>query len=262
MPVTTAVVTGASSGIGRALAEEIAGDGYDLVLIARRADRLDALAAELSVRHGAAVEVLVADLTSPRDLERVVRRLEDDRRPVDRLVNCAGAAAYGSFSELPVERLVAQSRLHLEVPLRLMHAVLPQLLARRTGGVLNVASTAGLQATPGLAAYAASKAALVCLSESVHHEVRRARVQVTCVCPGYTRTELQDRAGVDAGALPDRWWMSAESVARSAWRGHRRGRALVVPGTLNRAGATGLRHVPRGVAARASGRLVARITTC
>lgn len=253
----TCVVTGASSGIGEAFARLLVRNGWNVVLVARRQDRLARLAAEL----GPAVEPFAADLLDEGDLRRVVGRLRSESEPVDCLLNNAGITDYTHFadSQLPLAR--AQVDLHISVPMQLTHAVLPQMLRRGDGGILNIASTAGLHAAPGLAAYSASKAALIAFSESLHEETRRQGVRVTCACPGYTRTELQEAAGADATHLPAFLWMTADDVARSAWRAHERGKALVVPGPANALSAVGLRFLPRKAARLATSRVVARVRT-
>jgi short-subunit dehydrogenase len=257
--MSTVLITGASSGIGEALARLLAGQGHRLVLVARRLDRLEALAAALDRDRTGCVELLPADLLDSDGIAHVEARLRDEGMPVDELVNNAGVALYGPFVDAAPAATQAQFAMHVDVPMRLMHAALPGMVARRQGGVLNIASTAGLQATPGLAAYAASKSALIALSEAVHDEVRPHGVRVTCTAPGYTRTELQQAAGVDASRLPNYMWTSPERVAKSAWQHHTQGRALHVPGALNAISAVALRLGPRRAARAAGAALVRRV---
>ncbi|MGO4613162.1 SDR family NAD(P)-dependent oxidoreductase [Nocardia sp. 2YAB30] len=252
------LITGASSGIGSAFAQLLAENGHDLIVVARRAGRLTELAENLA-DTGAHIEILAADLQDRDDVRRVENRLSSRTEPVHHLLNNAGVTDYVRFADSDVDRAVAQMVLHAEVPMRLMRAALPQLISRGSGGVLNIASTAGLQATPGLAAYAASKAALVALSESIHHEVKPFGVQVSCVCPGYTRTELQEAAGVDASGLPRMSWMNAAAVAHAGWRGYQRGRALIIPGAVNRAAAAALRYAPRTTSRRVTANVVKKV---
>ncbi|MFE3748243.1 SDR family NAD(P)-dependent oxidoreductase [Bacillus subtilis] len=237
----TALITGASSGIGGAFTRLLAREGWHVVAVGRDRGRLDALAEEVGA------EVLVADLLDAHDLAAVEDRV---RAGVQLLVNNAGYTTYGSFADLGLEPELGQLTLHTAVPLRLCHAA-AQTMAPGSR-IINIASLAGLSAAPGLASYAASKAALISLSESLHHELRSKQVTVTCVCAGYTRTELQTRAGVDASALPSPMWATPEFVATKALSASERGHALVIPGRLNALTATLMRHLPRSVARRAA----------
>jgi len=225
-----ALVTGASSGIGRAIAVRLAADGSDLIVVARRADRLEALADELRSAHRVKVDVLVADVTDPDQLAAVEDRLRTGAPPVDLLVNNAGAGGQGSFADIPVAWQESQIRLNVLAPVRLTHAALERMLPRGQGGVLNVSSIAGLQPMPHLATYAATKAYLSSFTHAVHEEVRRQGVTVTALLPGFTRTEFHDAAGMNRSVAPGAAWMSAEVVARAGLRAVGRGRAQCVPG--------------------------------
>ncbi|MBF6327112.1 SDR family NAD(P)-dependent oxidoreductase [Nocardia transvalensis] len=244
----TAVVTGASSGIGAAFARLLARQGWHVVAVGRDRRRLDELAAEIGA------EVLVADLLDTHDLALVENRV---REGVQLLINNAGYTTYGNFAELELPAELGQLTLHAAVPLRLCHAA-AQTMAPG-GRIINIASLAGLGAAPGLASYGASKAALISLSESLHHELRGKAITVTCVCAGYTRTELQARAGVDASALPSAMWADPEFVARRALAASERGRALTIPGRLNTITAALLRHLPRSLSRHAAARTYARV---
>jgi len=250
-----ALVTGASSGIGRAFAVALAASGTDLVLVARRADRLDELAAELRTEHGIEVEVLVADLTEDGDLAEVEARLGDEAEPVDLLVNNAGFATSGRFADLPVDGEVAEIRLNVVAPVRLTRAALPGMVERGHGGVVNVSSIAALQPLPHWATYAATKAYLTSFSEAVHEEVRGNGVAVLALMPGFTHTEFHGHVGVPPVGIPGPLWMEADQVVRSALAAIGHGRASRVPGVLNRVVATVSRLTPRGV----SRRVVARV---
>ena len=225
-----ALVTGASSGIGRAIAVRLAADGSDLIVVARREDRLEALAAELRAAHGVKVDVLVADVTEPDQLARVEERLRTGSPPVDLLVNNAGAGGQGAFASIPLDWQETQIRLNVLAPVRLTYAVLEPMLARGHGGVLNVSSIAGLQPMPGVATYAATKAYLSSFSHALHEEVRRQGVSVTALLPGFTRTEFHDVAGMNRSVVPSGAWMSPDTVARAGLRAIARGRAQCVPG--------------------------------
>ena len=189
-----ALVTGASSGIGRAIAVQLAADGSDLIVVARRRDKLDELAQELRAAHGVTVDVVVADVTDPEQLAALEDRLRTGSPSVDLLVNNAGAGGQGAFAELPLERHESQIRLNVLAPVRLTHAALGPMLARGRGGVLNVSSIAGLQPMPYVTTYAATKAYLSSFSHALHEEVRGHGVVVTNLLPGFTRTEFHDAA--------------------------------------------------------------------
>jgi len=227
---STALVTGASSGIGRAIAVRLAAGGSDLVVVARRRERLEELARELESAHGVKVEVLVADVTDPVQLATVEARLRAGAPPVDLLVNNAGLGAQGDFADIALEWQESQIRLNVLAPVRLSHAALESMLNRGGGGILNVSSIAGLQPMPHLATYAATKAYLSSFSHALHEEVRGRGVTVTALLPGFTRTEFHEAAGMSRSMVPGPAWMSADTVARAGLRAVGRGRAQCVPG--------------------------------
>jgi len=245
-----ALVTGASSGIGRAIAVQLAADGSDLIVVARRRDRLEALAEELRAAHGVTVDVVVADVTDPGQLAALEERLRTGSPSVDLLVNNAGAGGQGAFAELPLDRQEAQIRLNVVAPVRLTHAALQPMLARGRGGVLNVSSIAGLQPMPRVANYAATKAYLSSFSHAVHEEVRHQGVTVTNLLPGFTRTEFHEAADINRSVVPGLAWMKADTVARKGLRAVARGRAQCVPGLGYRV-LTGISaHTPWSVSRR------------
>jgi len=225
-----ALVTGASSGIGWAVAERLAADGSDLVVVARRHDRLDALATELRAKHGVGVEVLVADLTDTAQLALVEDRLRQGDPPVNLLVNNAGAGGQGAFAEGDLAGHDAIVRLNVLAPVRLTHAALERMLPQGRGGVLNVSSIAGLQPMPNVATYAATKAYLSSFSHALHEEVRHRGVAVTALLPGFTHTEFHEVAAINRSAVPGPFWMKSDVVARAGLRAVGRGRAQCVPG--------------------------------
>jgi hypothetical protein len=227
---SVALVTGASSGIGRAIAVRLAADGSDLVLVARRRDRLEALADELTRAHGVGVEVLVADLTDPDGVAAVEGRLRAANPPVDLLVNNAGRGGQGAFADMPIAWQEEQIRLNVLAPVRLAHVALEGMLARGRGGILNVSSIAGLQPMPHVATYAATKAYLSSFSHALHEEVRHQGVTVTNLLPGFTRTEFHEAAAINRSIVPGPAWMKADTVARAGLRAVARGRAQCVPG--------------------------------
>jgi len=252
-----ALVTGASSGIGRAFALALADRGHDLVLVARDTGRLAQLAAELGER-GADAEVLGADLVADDGVERVASRLADAERPVDLLVNNAGLGTFGRFWELDAEQEEHEIQLNVVAVSRLTRAVLPQLVARRTGGVINVSSIAGYQPTPGNATYGATKAFVTSFTQAVHEELRSTGVRCMLLSPGFTRTEFQARAGFDSSSVPEFMWQSPEVVVAHALTAYERGRATCVPGAMNGAAALFTQIAPQAVSRRVAGMVVSR----
>ncbi|HKB29422.1 MAG TPA: SDR family oxidoreductase [Streptosporangiaceae bacterium] len=250
----TALVTGASSGIGATCARLLADGGTDLVVVARRADRLAEVAARLRDRHKVSVEVLAADLTKPDDRARVEARLADPAQPIELLVNNAGFGVSGSFAQLPVERVQGQIDLNVLALTRLAHAVLPGMLERGHGGILNVSSMAGFVLSPGSATYGATKAFVTSFSESLHAEVRKRGVHVTALCPGFTRTEFHAAGGVEAGGIPSFAWLDGEDVARTGLTAVAAGRPLSVPGAQYKVAAQLARIAPRALVRGAVGR--------
>ena len=252
-----ALVTGASGGIGEELARRAARDGYDLVLVARSRDRLEHLASVCEA-DGVTSEVLVADLETGAGVEAVEERIacRSGERPIDVLVNNAGYGSLGSFAELPLAAELGQISLNVVALVRLSHAGLPGMVERRRGGLLNVGSLASFQPGPGMATYAATKAFVLSFTESIREEVRGTGVRVTCLCPGFTRTGFQARAGVRGTGLSGPTWQDAAGVAADGWEGFSRDRDVVVPGILNRAAAAGVRLAPRALVRRLSAEVV------
>jgi short-subunit dehydrogenase len=255
----TALVTGASSGIGLSFARQLAGSGHDLVVVARDTQRLESLAKDLGERYGTDVEVLSADLTAPEQLAAVEARLADAGRPVDVLINNAGFGNNGPFVEHDRETLDREMRLNVVALTRLAHAALPGMVARRRGGVVNVASVAAFQPVPGTAVYGATKAFVLSLSQALHEELRGSGVKVVALCPGYTKTEFQERNDYRIRNLPSFAWETPEAVAEAGLRALRDGRAVVVPGAVNKVLAGTVHALPRGVVRRVSSLVVNRI---
>lgn len=242
----SALVTGASAGIGRAFAERLARDGYDLTVVARSGDRLEELAERLRSSHAVSVEVFPADLTDGSEVARVEERL---RNPpgFDLVVNNAGFGTYGRFADLPLEGEIAEIHLNVIALVRLTRAALPFLIERAGGGIINVSSMASFQAAPFNATYGATKAYVTSFTESIHVELRGTGVRVQALCPGFTRTEFQDRAAIDVSDLPAVAWMSAEEVVDSSLAALEAGEVVHVPGFANRVLAGATRFVPRSV---------------
>jgi hypothetical protein len=234
-----ALITGASAGLGEGFARHLARDNYDLVLIARRRDRLDALASELPV----SCEIIDVDLTKTRSVALVEERAATG--DVDLLVNNAGFGTYGEFSKAPLNRELEELDLNVRALMRLCHAALGPMVDKRSGGIINVASTAAFQPIPYNATYAATKAFVLHFSEALHEETRRQGVTVTCVCPGPVHTEFQDVAGIDTSRVPSLAWTTVDTVVNTALAALRGGRAIAIPGPFNIATAASTRLVPR-----------------
>jgi hypothetical protein len=257
---TTALVTGASSGIGLELARVLAADGHHVTLVARDRARLEQVAAELRARHGGEPAVIVADLADPGTPEAVVRQVDAAGRDVAVLVNNAGIGSHGRFADADLAHELAIIQVNVTALVHLTGLVLPGMVRRRSGRILNVASTAGFQPGPLMATYYASKAYVLSFSEALAEELRDSGVTVTCLCPGPTRTDFQRRAGMDgiriASGLPP--MMDAATVARAGYRAMRRGAHLAVPGLLNRAAVFSLRLAPRRLVTAAVAAMNAR----
>jgi hypothetical protein len=248
-PDRTALVTGASSGIGVELARLLAARGHGVTLVARREDRLRALADELATGTGVRTEVIAADLTDAASREGVVRQLDERGLEVDILVNNAGFSTMGPVQRSDPDREVAMVRTDVEAVVHLCSIVVPGMVDRGRGAVLNVASTAAFQPIPGQAAYAASKAFVLSYSRAMGQELRGTGVTVTTLCPGPVETEFAEAAGIgddEAGeAMPKFMWVSAPDVAKAAVDGLDKGSPVVIPGAANRALAQVAHHTPR-----------------
>jgi short-subunit dehydrogenase len=238
----TALVTGATAGIGAAFARRLARDGYDLVLVARDAARLDATTAALRREHGVRADALPADLATEAGRERVVARLAE---PVDLLVNNAGITLNSGFVRSTPEAEARLLAVNVEAVMRLSLAALPGMVDRRRGAVVNVSSVAGFGPTMPGSTYPASKAWVTAFSESVAPSVASAGVRVMALCPGYVRTELHERAGVDMSRFPGWLWLDPDDVVAAGLRDLARGRVVCVPGWRYKIAAGALRHLPR-----------------
>ncbi len=250
----TTLITGASSGIGRAFVHEFATAGSDCVLLARSEDTLHELADDIEATYDVAAHVLPADLSVPGVADEIAEELQERDLTVDVLVNNAGFGARGSFTELDGQQQVNMIRVNVTALTHLTHWLLPGMLERESGGVLNVASTAGFQPGPHMSVYYATKAYVLSFSDGLYEEVADADVTVTCLAPGPTRTAFSDRAEMNDATLFELGaTMSAEAVAQAGYDGFRRGQALVVPGWPNKIGAFAIRFTPRIVARKLAG---------
>jgi len=241
-----ALITGASAGIGEALARRIAREGRPVALVARAADRLEKLAAEIRQQHRVDAHVLPADLTKPGAVRELAEEIGRRALVVDWLVNNAGFGTVGRFDTLPVERELEEIGLNVMALVELTGRFLPAMVARRRGAVVNISSLASFLPGPYSATYSATKAFVTSFSEAIAAELKDTGVSVLCVCPGFTRTEFQERAAVDTSNVPKMAWMSAEEVADQAVRAVGK-QTVLVNGTLNAVTATAVKFVPRGI---------------
>ncbi len=239
-----AVITGASSGIGAAFARELAARGYDLVLVARRAERLEALAAELRSRHGVQVECITADLAQPAQVETLAQTLSV-RPNLAMLINNAGFGIEGRFVEADPAAELAMLQVHAAATVRLTRAVLPGMLQRRSGAIINVSSVAAYIALGGRVMYASTKAYLNVFTEALRLELLGTGVRVQALCPGYTRTEFHAARGRPEPHIPAWMWLSAEQVVRASLRDLQRDQVICIPTLRYRLLASLARLVPR-----------------
>ena len=239
----TALITGASSGIGAALARQFAARGFDLVLTARRESRLERLAEELVAQYGRQVDIVGADLASSGGVRAVLRAVETIGRPIEVLINNAGAAATGAFSETDTEAATDIVNVNVRALTELTSGLLPGMIERASGRILNVASVVSFAAVPGMATYSASKAYVLAFSEALSEELKDTGVTVTALCPGLTQTEMV--GSLDANGVPPFAMASAESVARAGYDACMQGRPIEVPGVMNQAFVSWLEANPR-----------------
>jgi short-subunit dehydrogenase len=245
----TALITGATAGLGAAFARRLAGDGFGLVLVARDEARLTESAGQLKLRYGVGVECLPADLATDEGLKRVEARIGDG---VDLLVNNAGFGHPGAFLDVPVDEELRMLKVHCEAVLRLTLAALPGMKERGHGAVVNVSSAAAYF-TRGT--YGASKAWVLSFSRAVAAEVRHPRVRVMALCPGFVRTEFHQRAAMDTSGIPGFMWLRADKVVDAAMRDLALGKHVSIPDVRYKAAVALGRLVPNSLVSAVSARV-------
>jgi short-subunit dehydrogenase len=243
-----ALITGASAGLGVEFARQLSKRGHRLVLAARRKERLDELAKELGNARAIAI-----DLSKSNAAEKLLADVEANGETVDLLVNNAGFGLIGRFAELDAKRERQMIDLNVGTLADLCRGVAPGMIERKSGGILNVASTAAFQPGPKMAVYFATKAFVLSLSEALHEELRPHGVRVTCLCPGPTRTEFGEVAGFGGNGLFDRVAMESPGVVKAGLNGLDKNKAVVIPGVVNKAGAFSGRLAPRSVVRKIAG---------
>jgi hypothetical protein len=246
----TALITGASAGLGRELARVAARDGHDVVLVARRKDRLQELAKELEAAHGITAIVIDADLSARGATQGIVERVQAAGLSIDFLINNAGFGSYGPFAETDLARQTEMVDVNIRALMELTHRLLPQMLAHKSGRILNVASLAGFAPGPYMATYYATKAFVLSFSEALAAELRGTGVTITASCPGPTATEFGAVAKSDRTNLFRAGAASAASVARHGYQAMLAGKVVAIPGLANKLTALSIRLGPRAVVRR------------
>ncbi len=262
MPTLTApkhvLITGASAGIGRELARVFAADGWSLVLVARRAQVLEEVSAELKTKHGTEITSIPGDLGSRAGVDEVVRAVQERSIAIDALVNNAGYGLAGPFADLDADKQLGMIELNVTALTALTHALLPGMIERRRGAVLNVASTAAFQPGPFMAVYYATKSYVVSFSEALSEELRGTGVTVTALCPGYTETGFATRASehqrprLFSGPMGTG---DARQVAEFGYRAMKNGQRVAIPGLMNKLGAWSVPFSPRALVLKITRRM-------
>ncbi len=243
-----ALITGASSGIGATFARKLAARGYDLILVARRGDRLSLLAKELSAVHA---ETIAADLTTDAGLQSVEQAICNSPR-LELLVNNAGFGTLGRFWVADLQGQEQMHQLHVMAAMRLTHAALGYMVERGQGAVINVSSVAAFGQSEGNVSYCATKAWMNAFTQGLDVELRgaRSKVKVQALCPGFTMSEFHDTLGVDRKNIPGFLWVQSDAVVEASLRGLERGTVIVIPGLIYKIGAAVMRHLPHGLKRR------------
>lgn len=245
--MTTALITGATAGLGAAFAQRLARERHDVVLVARTAERLSDQATELHDRHGIEASVLAADLSTDEGITRVEDRLADRTHPVDLLVNNAGFGLKGRYLDVPMTDELAMLKVHCEAVLRLTSAAATQMRARGRGGVVNVSSAAAFVPR---GTYGASKAWIAQFTQGAAQDLAGSGVRLMALCPGFVRTEFHQRAGMQVDGTPDWMWLEADRVVDAALSDLARGRTLSVPDPRYKTLVGASKLVPRGLLAK------------
>ena len=243
-----ALVTGASAGLGVEFARQLSERGHRLVLAARRKERLEGLAAELGKARAVAIDLSKKDAAA-----KLMADLEANGEEIDLLVNNAGFGLIGRFAKADAKRVRQMIDLNVGTLTDLCRAVAPRMIDRKSGGIINVASTAAFQPGPNMAVYFATKAFVLSLTEALHEELKAHGVRVTCLCPGPTRTEFGDVAGFGGNGMFDRVAMESPEVVAAGLEGFDKNKAVVVPGLVNKIGASSTRFAPRSVVRKIAG---------
>ena len=251
----TVLITGASSGIGEALAWEFAAHGHNLILVARGVDALNSLAAKLSAEHDVKLRIESADLSQAGSAAGLAQSLHSENIEVDILINCAGVLEHGAFTDIKAKDHQRIVQLNVAGLTDMLAYFLPAMVARKSGRIMNVSSITAFQPVPSLATYAATKAYVLSLSEALSEELRGVGVTVTALCPGFTATNMLAGAGTVANDVPSIMVGDVKKVARTGFEACMNGRPLVVPGTINLLNTVISRALPKWLIRRIAGRV-------
>ncbi len=242
----TALITGASAGIGAAFARHLASEGYALLLVARRLDRLKELANELTAQHGVRCDVFAADLNDPAAPEEIVAFAQSQGIAIDVLINNAGLSGKTAFADTPWPKLAAEIQLMVTALTELCHRVLPGMQERRWGRIVNLSSLAAFSPPGASLLYTGIKSYVLNISQSLDMELKPQGIHVTALCPGFTRSEFHDTMGTRdaANKLPAMLWQEADDVVREGWQAVMKGKPVCVPGVINKVVASSVRPLP------------------
>lgn len=255
MAKETVLITGASSGIGWELAELFAADGSDLVLVARRKDRLKKLADKLTSEHGVNVHILPKDLSKPKAPDEIFAHLKKEKIQIDVLVNNAGFGVKGIVPEIDIEQQLDMVQVNVTTPTHLTRLFLPGIVERGYGGILNVGSLAGFQPGPNLAVYFATKAYILSYTEALAEEISNPDIKISCLAPGPVRTEFGEKSDLEDTLLFKISLMDVEPVVRAGYEGFRKGKVIVIPGFKQQIVPFLNRFAPRSMARKIAKRL-------
>lgn len=255
-PPGTALITGASSGLGEFYARHLSAQGYHLILVARRETLLEKLAGELRQKHGVTVEVLAADLAAETGIALVVKHIQDCQN-LTLVINNAGFGSGGVYHQIDIANQLNMIQVHVVATARLTRAALPQMVERRRGGVINVASVAGFASIPTSAMYGSTKAWMIAFSRAIAEELRPTGVRVQALCPGFTHTGFHDTPeykNFDRKVVPGFMWMTSDQVVAISLKALSRDQVVVIPGLINKIMVLALRFPPVAMLARYYGR--------
>ncbi len=248
-PTRTALITGASAGIGASFARHLAREGYDLLLVARRAERLEALATELRAEHNVRCDVFAADLTDPVAPAAIMEYAAAEHIAIDILINNAGLSGKSAFADTPWETLAAEIQLMVTAVTELSHRVLPGMKERAWGRIINLSSLAAFSPPGAGLLYTGVKSYVLNISQSLDMELKPHGIHVTALCPGFTHSEFHDVMGTRdaANQLPSILWQQPDDVVREGWEAVMKGKPVCVPGVVNKITAATMRPIPTSV---------------